>query len=340
MQRSTAIHTLGLAMAAALLSSATPAHAQSAADSAGITAAARDYILGWYEGDATRMERALHPQLAKRIIRAGPDGKSALGHMTSPELVGMVRGGGGRNTPAARQRSDIRILDIFGNTASVRVDAADWVDYLHIAKSDGRWVIVNVLWELRAGDGRTPARPASDAAQTTVRLTSDAGHSPARQTPSRQSTTASLRAELLGQFEASMSKVIALAGAMPSSAYAWKPEPAAMPVGQVYGHIARYNFYYPASSMGIAAPRGMGLDTLEAMRDKAQLVQVLRRSADHVRTSIAGMSEEELERPTTLYGRTVPRWAVLLQLVTHMNEHLGQSIAYARSNSVVPPWSR
>ena len=333
MRARTSRSAFALTMTAAMLAGASLLPAQSAADTAGITAAARDYITGWYDGDAARTERALHPQLAKRIVRAGPDGRSTLGHMTSAELVSAIRSGSGRSTPAARRRSDIRILDLFGNTASVRVDAADWVDYLHIAKSDGRWVIVNVLWELRAGDGRTPAR--SETTPTAPAAT------PAQQpAPTRQGTTASIRAELLGQFDASMSKVIALAGAMPSTAYAWKPEPAAMPVGQVYGHIARYNFYYPASAMGIAAPSGIGLDTLEAMRDRTQLVQVLRRSADHVRTSIAGMSNEELERPTTLYGRTVPRWAVLLQLVTHMNEHLGQSIAYARSNSVVPPWSR
>ena len=53
-----------------------------------------------------------------------------------------------------------------------------------------------------------------------------------------------------------------------------------------------------------------------------------------------GMSEADLNRSTTLYGRQVGQWAVLFQLVTHMNEHLGQAIAYARMNGVVPPWSR
>jgi hypothetical protein len=64
-------------------------------------------------------------------------------------LVNSTRAGGGKSTPANQQRKDVRILDIFGNTASVRVDAATWVDYLHVAKWNGRWVIVNVLWELR-----------------------------------------------------------------------------------------------------------------------------------------------------------------------------------------------
>ena len=125
------------------------AEAQSPADSTAIRTAALDYIEGWYQGDAARMERALHPQLAKRIVESGPSGRSTLGHMTATQLVDATRGGGGRRTPRERQRTDVRILDIFGNTASVRVDAGDWVDYMHIAKSDGRWQIINVLWELR-----------------------------------------------------------------------------------------------------------------------------------------------------------------------------------------------
>ncbi len=61
---------------------------------------------------------------------------------------------------------------------------------------------------------------------------------------------------------------------------------------------------------------------------------------EHVRRVVASMSSKDLEEKTRLYGRDVGQWAVLLQLVTHMNEHLGQSIAYARMNHVVPPWSR
>jgi hypothetical protein len=155
-----------------------------------------------------------------------------------------------------------------------------------------------------------------------------------------QDTRAALRTELSEHFNSSMSKVIALAEAMPAERYDWKPDKDAMPVGQVYGHIARYNFGYPATSLGIAAPAGMKLDTLEAMRNKAQIVALLKLSSDHVKKTIAELPADQIEANTTLYGRTVPKWAVLLQLVAHMNEHLGQSIAYARSNNIVPPWSR
>lgn len=148
------------------------------------------------------------------------------------------------------------------------------------------------------------------------------------------------RAELLNHFEMSMRKVIALAEAMPAERYTWSPDKEAMPVGRVYAHIARYNYYYPATALRAALPSDIKLDTLETLRDKATIVRLLRASADYARNSMSALTDKQLEDATRLYGRTVPGWAVMLQLVAHMNEHLGQSIAYARSNNVVPPWSQ
>ena len=124
--------------------------AQSAADSAAIRATALDYIEGWYAGDAPRMERALHPKLAKRIVRQN-EGTSMLGDMTAEQLVGATKAGYGTRTPAAEQQKDVTILDVFRNAAVVKIVARDWVDYLQVARWNGEWKIVNVLWELKAG---------------------------------------------------------------------------------------------------------------------------------------------------------------------------------------------
>jgi hypothetical protein len=133
--------------------SSTTARAQTSApnaDAAAIRQAALDYIEGWYEGNAERMERALHPELAKRIVRTNPQNKqSRLDQMSAMTLVQGTRRGGGKSTPKERQQKDVTILDIYENAASVKVVAADWIDYLHVAKFNGRWVIVNVLWELK-----------------------------------------------------------------------------------------------------------------------------------------------------------------------------------------------
>ena len=123
---------------------------QSDADQSAIRQAALDYIEGWYEGNPERMERSLHPDLAKRIVRTDPkSGRNRLDQMSAMGLVQGTRGGFGKQTPKDQQQKDVTILDVFGNTASVKIVARDWVDYLHVAKFNGRWVIVNVLWELK-----------------------------------------------------------------------------------------------------------------------------------------------------------------------------------------------
>jgi hypothetical protein len=125
------------------------ASAQTSADSAAIRQTALDYIQGWYTADATRMERALHPELAKRIVRSDSLGNYRLDQQSAMTLVTNTRNGGGNQTPQADRHDDVRILDIYRNAASVRIDASNWVDYLQVAKWRGRWVIVNVLWELK-----------------------------------------------------------------------------------------------------------------------------------------------------------------------------------------------
>lgn len=110
---------------------------------------ALDYVEGWYEANAERMERALHPDLAKRIVRTSPEGRSRLDQMSALTLVQGVKRGGGKETPKENQQKDVIILDVFENTASVKAIMSGWIDYMHMAKYNGRWVIVNVLWELK-----------------------------------------------------------------------------------------------------------------------------------------------------------------------------------------------
>ncbi len=121
----------------------------SAADHAAIKQPALDYIESWYAGDAERMERALHPDLAKRIVRTDAEGRSSLGQMSALTLIQNVKRGYGKSTPKERQQKDITILDVFENAACIKVVASDWVDYLQVAKFNGKWVIVNVLWEMK-----------------------------------------------------------------------------------------------------------------------------------------------------------------------------------------------
>lgn len=140
---------LGLLLSLVVVASVSNASAQSASDAAAIKQTALDYIEGWYEGNAERMERAVHPELAKRIVRSNAEGMSRLDQMGAMTLVMGTRRGGGKDTPKEKQEKDVTILDVYENAASVKVVASDWIDYLHVAKFGGRWVIVNVLWELK-----------------------------------------------------------------------------------------------------------------------------------------------------------------------------------------------
>ncbi len=147
MQRT--LGSLLMALSLLLLAAGT-VRAQSDADREAIKQTALDYIEGFYDGNAERMERSLHPDLAKRIVRTDASaGKSKLDHMTAPTLVQIAGNMKSRAVPKDKQQKDVTILDLFENAASVKIVANDWIDYLHVSKFDGRWVIVNVLWEMK-----------------------------------------------------------------------------------------------------------------------------------------------------------------------------------------------
>jgi hypothetical protein len=139
----------------ALLLSLTPdaARAQTAADSAAILATSRDYIDAIWEHDSVRMRRALHPELAKRQVRTpAASGVSVLGELTAEQMVTSAGRSQGQPVDANR-RSDVTILHVFGNMATVVIDAGMWVDYVHLAKWNGEYKIINILFDFRRRTG-------------------------------------------------------------------------------------------------------------------------------------------------------------------------------------------
>jgi hypothetical protein len=112
----------------------------SSSDSADVEAAARDYIEGWYAGDAMRMDRSLHVELIKRTRGDDPD---ALRAVTRARMVEMTADGGGDGHDADVQ---IEIDDIFDGMAAARVVSPDFVDYLHLVRASDGWRIANVLF--------------------------------------------------------------------------------------------------------------------------------------------------------------------------------------------------
>ncbi len=122
---------------------------QTDADREAIKRTALNYAEGWYEGNAEKMESALSPDLAKRIANTNAQGRSSLGQMTAMTLVQGTRGGSGKQTAKADQQKDVTILDAMSSSATVKLEMLEWVDYMHIGKMNGKWVIINVLWEMK-----------------------------------------------------------------------------------------------------------------------------------------------------------------------------------------------
>ena len=113
-------------------------------DEAKIRAAALDYIGAVREANPARMERCLHPELAKRAYLPGVDGKPQFSHMSARNLILDAK-----TWPVTPDRpGEVVILDRYEGSASVRTTFDDWIDYMHVVKVGDDWKIVNVLWEL------------------------------------------------------------------------------------------------------------------------------------------------------------------------------------------------
>ena len=107
-----------------------------------IVAAALDYYEGWFDGNAMRMDRALHPQLAKRGLNR--DGEVETD--TAQEMIDATAAGEGRKRDVHDRRIEVRIDHVSGPIAAAVVTSAVYVDYLHLVRVGGRWKIVNALW--------------------------------------------------------------------------------------------------------------------------------------------------------------------------------------------------
>jgi len=122
----------------------------SSADVEAIKQTILHYVEAWYQGEPERGVESLHPDLAKRIVRIHPESRlDTLENMSAAMLTERWRSGQGKATPRENQIKEVTVLDVYGRMASVKLEATAWVDYMHLAKFNDRWVIVNILWDLK-----------------------------------------------------------------------------------------------------------------------------------------------------------------------------------------------
>ena len=135
-------------------------------------------------------------------------------------------------------------------------------------------------------------------------------------------------------------QLIELAEATPPEKFAWRPAPGVRSASEVYMHIAIANFYL-LSVTGPKMPADLNSPDLEkTVTAKVDVIRWLKRSLDAVKTARAELKPGDLQRKVKIQGKEVTVDGMYLRIIVHDNEHMGQLIAYARMNGIVPPWSK
>jgi uncharacterized damage-inducible protein DinB len=159
------------------------------------------------------------------------------------------------------------------------------------------------------------------------------------------------KSEYMLEFTTASRQIKDLAQAMPADKFDWRPGPGVRSVGEVYVHIAETNVLllgYLGVRVDFPGPKFSGkesggeviarnLEFEKTVHGKDNIVALVKRTLDAVETSLSTIDPE---KPVDLFGQKTTTRAVYLRILAHANEHMGQSIAYARMNGVVPPWSK
>lgn len=138
-------------------------------------------------------------------------------------------------------------------------------------------------------------------------------------------------------------KYVALAEAMPDSSYAWRPGDGVRSVAEVFTHVAFANYLF-GEILGTPMPADVKAkypspDAFSAVTNKQEIIAMLRAAFAHGRDVVSGITDQRFNSQVEMFGRDTPFPTALLTYVTHNHEHLGQAIAYARTNNVTPPWN-
>jgi uncharacterized damage-inducible protein DinB len=147
------------------------------------------------------------------------------------------------------------------------------------------------------------------------------------------------RSEVLAEVMIQEDKFTRLAEAIPADKYTWRPAADVRSFAEVFLHVsaANYNLY---KLVGTPPPDGFNANGFDkSTTDKAKVIATLKDSFAHATKAITAMPDANLEKSLDWFGGKNTQRGILLFVVRHAAEHLGQSIAYARFVGVVPPWT-
>ena len=148
-----------------------------------------------------------------------------------------------------------------------------------------------------------------------------------------------LKSEYLVEFDDAASKLKQLAAAMPADKYGWRPGPGVRSVGEVFMHVAG-GAYFGLKMSGTPPPADWPKDPETAVVEKDKVIAWMERAIGDLRKGVEQAGPEQMEKTIDFFGQPLSNRGLYLRMLNHMNEHLGQAIAYARVNGVAPPWSR
>jgi hypothetical protein len=117
---------------------------QTTTDETAIVDTVLDYFEGWFDGEAARMERALHPGLAKRALL---DDQESLNETTAGEMIDATGRGVGRARDPGDRRIEVEVEDVYGSIANATVRSAVYREYVQLVRTRDGWKIVNALWQ-------------------------------------------------------------------------------------------------------------------------------------------------------------------------------------------------
>jgi uncharacterized damage-inducible protein DinB len=166
-------------------------------------------------------------------------------------------------------------------------------------------------------------------------------HAKAQDKPpaSAAAPTSGARAEFLAELGYYEERFTRLAEAVPTEKYSWRLAEGVRSIGEVYAHIVAAN-YGIARAFGAAMPAGIDPKTINATaNDKPKVVQELKDSFAHFRQAIFALSDSDNDKAMKMFNRQTTQRGAFIMITGHTGEHLGQSIAYARANGIVPPWT-
>jgi len=168
---------------------------------------------------------------------------------------------------------------------------------------------------------------------------------PAPAAPAANATpTRAFQSEFLGLLDEVQKKILSLEDAVPADKFTWRPAPGVRSIAEAYLHIAFGNYTFTRTATGKEPPADAGWEMNRPKwdtktTDKVEIKKVLEKSFDHVRTVMKDVEDADLDKKVSFFGHEMTERAVFMSLLGHLNEHMGQEVAYARANGVVPPWS-